>query len=93
MARRESHTLKSSLNLLLPPWHVPPAAEGSREEEKEVTGIEGSKGWQGGRSTEMDCRGNHYRGGEAKLITTSCCTHLFGHEQLGKPQLLLKDLP
>lgn len=49
-ARRESHTLKSSLNLLLPPWHVPPAAAGSREEEegKEVTRIEGSKGRQVG---------------------------------------------
>lgn len=71
-ARRESHTLKSSPNLLLPPWHVPPAAAGSREEEeegKEVTGIEGRKGCQEGglstclplgsseRSIEMDCRG------------------------------------
>lgn len=70
-ARRESHNLKSSLNLFLLPWHVPPAAAGSREEEegKEVTGIEGSKGWQEGRpsaclplgssegSIEMDCRG------------------------------------
>lgn len=68
-ARRESHTLKSSLNLFLLPWHVPPAAAGSREEEegKEVMGIEGSKGWQEGGvlclslgsregSIEMDCR-------------------------------------
>lgn len=57
-ARRESHTLKSSLNLLLPPWHVPPAAAGSREEEeegKEVTRIEGSKGRQVGGPSKPAC--------------------------------------
>lgn len=58
-ARRESHTLKSSLNLLLPPWHVPPAAAGSREEEeegKEGTGTEGSKGWQVGGPSKPACQ-------------------------------------
>lgn len=107
--RRESHTLKSSLDLFLLPWHVPPAAAGNREEEegKEVTGIDGSKGWQegepsaclplgsseGSRDGLQGNTGEKITGeGEANLITTDWCTHLFGHEQLGKAQLLLQDL-
>lgn len=57
-ARRESHTLKSSPNLLLLPWHVPAVAAGSREEEeegKEVSGIEESKGWQEGAPSKPAC--------------------------------------
>lgn len=45
----------------------------------------------------MDCRGVQGKkitgGGEAELITRDCCAHLFGHDQLGKAQLLLQDLP